>query len=80
MVFLFIGIIVWSKIFLKLLINKNVKFDAFVKGMSISSVVLLAKETFCSIDKIIFVFLIFILVIFIIFISKTLIKFSEDTV
>ncbi len=50
-VFLAIGIIMWSKILFKLLKSNNIHFNSFIKGMSISGIALLAYETFYNAHK-----------------------------
>lgn len=46
-----LGIVIWSKILFKFLESNNINFISFIKGMSISGIVLLAHETFSSVSK-----------------------------
>lgn len=72
--FLGLGIVIWSKILFKLLKNNHKYFNSFIKGMSICGIALLTHETFSNVEDVWLIALLVVLTTMTIAITKLLKK------
>lgn len=72
--FLGLGIVIWSKILFKLLKNNHKYFNSFIKGMSICGIALLTHETFSNVEDVWLIALLVVLTAMTIAITKLLKK------